>query len=632
MKYVFLDFETYYSKEYSLKKMTPIEYVLDPRFELLGCAVAESVEDSFWVDGPDFGNYLKRLSPWDTCLISHNALFDMCIVAWRFRWLPRLMTDTLGMARATLLHRIKSGSVSLSSVAMTLGIGVKGTTLQKVEGMGYREIVANGHYEELRSYGRNDVELCRDIYLKLHRQLPTSEYLVMDSILRCCINPKFMLDANVLAAHAHQIKVDKDTLLAQVEAFGTNKADFMSNKKFATALCACGVEPPTKTSKLTGDETYAFAKTDQEMIELETHEDPRVQALVAARLGFKSTIEETRTARLQSIANLTIPGKPQGMMPMPIRYAGAHTHRLSGDWQINMQNLPRNSKIRDALVAPPGKKVISCDASQIEARITAWLCGQSNLVEQFRHGEDTYSNFASRIYGRPISRRDSPSERFVGKQAILGLGFGMGAARFEHQVNSDSHKQGLDVDVDVDFEFAQEVVDKFRQEFPNIPAAWAVLSDALTDMMKPECNISFGPVLLRYQHILLPNGLKIHYHKLRVGGEKGKGGIVYDYGRETRKLFGGKVLENIVQALARTHTLSDALLNLRNKLFDYDVELAHTVHDELVYVVPVNDVEVVAQLVYKEMRRSPHWAPDLPLDAEVKVGSSYGALVPYSVG
>jgi DNA polymerase I-like protein with 3'-5' exonuclease and polymerase domains len=624
MKYVFLDFETYYSKEYSLKKMTPLEYVLDPRFELIGCTVAEGVEDSFWVDGPDFGNFLKMLNPWDTCLVSHNALFDMCIVAWKYGWLPRLMTDTLGMARATLLHRIKSGSVSLSSVAMTLGIGVKGDALQKVEGMGYREIVANGHFEELRNYGRNDLELCRDIYIKLHRQLPASEYLVMDSIFRCCINPKFMLDANVLAAHAHQIKVDKDTLLAQVEAYGTSKADFMSNEKFATALRTFGVDPPTKTSKLTGDETYAFAKTDQEMIELETHEDPRVQALVAARLGFKSTIEETRTARLQSIANLTIPGKPQGMMPMPIRYAGAHTHRLSGDWQINMQNLPRNSKIRDALVAPSGHKVISCDASQIEARITAWLCGQSNLIDQFRQGADTYSNFASKIYGRPITRRDNPTERFVGKQAILGLGFGMGASRFEHQVKSDSHKQGLQVEVD--FKFAQDVVDKFRQEFPSIPAAWAVLSDALTDMMKPECNISFGPVLLRYQHILLPNGLKIHYHKLRVDGEKGKGGIVYDYGREVRKLFGGKVLENIVQALARTHTLSDALLALRTRLFEYDIELAHTVHDELVYVVPEEYVHIVAPIVQEEMSRSPSWAPDIPLNAEVKVGKNYGEL------
>src|SRR3954467_11174289 len=216
MKYVFLDFETYYSKEYSLKKMTPAEYILDPRFELIGCAVAEGTLPSFWVDGPDFANYLKTLNSWDTCLISHNSLFDMCIVAWRYGWLPRLMTDTLGMARATLLHRIKSGSVSLSSVAMTLGIGVKGTTLQKVKGMGYREIVANGYYEELRSYGRNDVELCRDIYIKLHRQLPASEYLVMDSILRCCICPKFMLDTNVLAAHAHEIKVGKISLLANV--------------------------------------------------------------------------------------------------------------------------------------------------------------------------------------------------------------------------------------------------------------------------------------------------------------------------------------------------------------------------------------------------------------------------------
>ena len=120
-------------------------------------------------------------------------------------------------------------------------------------------------------------------------------------------------------------------------------------------------------------------------------------------------------------------------MPVPFKYSGAHTHRFSGDWSINLQNLPRDSELRKALRAPKGKVVVAVDTSQIEARINAMLSGQKDLVDAFREGRDVYCEFATVIYGRQITKADKV-ERFVGKTAVLSLGYGSGAAAFPEHV------------------------------------------------------------------------------------------------------------------------------------------------------------------------------------------------------
>jgi hypothetical protein len=415
--------------------------------------------------------------------------------------------------------------------------------------------------------------------------------------------------------HLHIIQQAKTDAPAEVyAAFGIeSKFELQSAERFATALRGFGIEPPMKISKQTGKETYAFAKTDPGMMVLEYDENPDVQALVAARLGVKSTIEETRTQRLLNISRLTT------KMPIPLKYGGAHTHRLSGDWRLNMQNLPRGSVMRDALKAPANHKVVTCDAAQIEAtNYSTSLWRTVTFSTNSRNGDDTYSIFASEVYGREINKHENPAERFVGKQAILGLGFGMGAARFYTQIKSDSHKQGIKININENE--ATRIVNVFRKKHPKFrDNGWNKLTDGLTAMASPGESVTFGPVRLEYQHIVLPNGLDLYYNNLRSTDD----GWVYEYGRETRKLFGGKVLENIVQALARI-IVFDAMVRLRKLLKVYDVQMAHTVHDELVYIVPDELVNVVKQIVLEEMVRPPKWMADLPLAAEVGVGQTYG--------
>ena len=619
MKTIVVDVESFYSNEYSLRKVTPVEYVLDHRWETIGWAVKDGDEPAVWMTDPEFRDYLSRL-PEKVAVVSHNALFDMSVLAWRYNYVPHLMIDTLGMARAWLGHACKS--LSLSSVAMHLGLGVKGDTVHKVAGMNLAAIKQAGIYEDYAAYSANDAELCWAIYRKLMADgFPANELAVMDTVIRCAVQPKFVLDQTLLAEHLHNIMTMKQELLARCGM--TSRDDLMSNDKFAEALRNLGVEPPTKISLTTGKEAYAFSKTDPEFLELEEHDDPAVGALVSARLGVKSTIEETRTQRLMNIARLTWPGNQHsGSMPMPLRYSGAHTHRLSGDWKLNMQNLPSrgNNKIRSAIKAPPGHQVLACDASQIEARIAAWFCGQLNMVDAFANGEDIYSQFASTVFGYPVNKKTNPVERFIGKTAILGLQYGLGWEKFQKTVALQSKAQ-VGKEIKLSDEEAAKVVRLYRTTYGSIPSMWNQLGGIIPRMTSAGFGMLLEPVMFEHEKVKLPSGLYLHYHKLN----NRNGQWWFEYGGKPKYIYGGKMLENIVQSLARICVM-DAAVRIRRRFtaLGMDVRLNLQVHDELVYVVADSLAETAESIVMEEMRRRPEWGQDIPLDAESGLGPSYG--------
>jgi len=280
MKTIFLDFESYYDKEYSLKKMTPVEYILDPRFEAIGCAVKESLEGAaYWVEGPELPKLFASFDPGATLTVTHNALFDNCIMAWKYDFVPKLMACTLGMSRACLGHELRYHS--LAKVGEHLGIGHKGDAVLKAIGMNLASLKAvPSFYDEYIRYALNDVNICAGIYDRLFvsRRFPMSELVVMDTVLRCAISPKFKIDPGELDAHYHTVVQRKNQLLATAMLCGADgRSDLMSNNKFAELLVTHGVIPPRKISKLTGQLQYAFAKTDPEMVELEEHENPAAQ-------------------------------------------------------------------------------------------------------------------------------------------------------------------------------------------------------------------------------------------------------------------------------------------------------------------------------------------------------------------
>jgi DNA polymerase len=271
------------------------------------------------------------------------------------------------MARAT--DGLEVGN-SLAKIVQRYNLGQKGTEVVDAKGKRRESFSA----EELHAYGQycvNDVELTYKLFHILAQRFSKSELQLISLTIKMFSEPVLVLNTPLLEQHLMQVKNRKEILL---EACMTDKETLMSNPKFAELLISIGVEPPMKESPANGKQTYAFAKNDEGFKELAQHSDERVQTLVSARLGIKSTLEETRTQRFINISF-------RGQMPVPLRYYAAHTGRWGGDDKLNLQNLPRKGKLKSSITAPLGFVLIDADSSQIEARTVAWLSGQQDLVD-----------------------------------------------------------------------------------------------------------------------------------------------------------------------------------------------------------------------------------------------------------
>lgn len=641
MQYLFLDFETYYDDVYTLRKMTPLEYALDPRFEAIGCAFADVDGQNWWVDGPDLPDFFDRTDWRGIFAVSHNALFDMVVLATRYGAVPAMYGDTLGMARNQLAHKLPS--FSLEKLVEYYGMPPKHTdTLAAMKGVNFQMLQANpGLHAAEKAYGCDDVMKCREIFGRLIAGgFPPGELDIVDLVVRMAAVPQLELDQTVLAEHLAAVKADKQALLAAVgNDFEAIKTQLMSDRLLAVILWRLGVkELPRKISKTTGLEQLAFAKTDKAFTALLEHPNPRVQAYVAARLGHKSTLEESRTERLLSIAQMS------DKAPVPLRYSGAHTHRFSGDWKINLQNLPNNSRLRQAFRALNGRKVVSIDASQIEARLNAVLSGQNDLVDDFRRGVDVYSKFAEEdIYHYPVDKAKKV-ERFVGKQGILSLGYGASPPVFQNmvRVKSDPAKPIILQDSE-----AISIVYLYRARFKRIVENWRyagnvvmprlAFGDSLSDSLVRETVdgitggdgsnpslVPWGPLVIKQNRIVLPNGNCLYYPDLHREQTADGPRWVYKRANQIVHLYGAKLVENVIQALSFVH-----IMDVAKRVYAHTNGMfwpAHQVHDELIYVVQDELANEIGELVAKEMSVAPWWMPTAPLAAEWRTGDSYGDL------
>ena len=537
-------------------------------------------------------------------VLAHNTLFDGAILSWIFDIHPRVWLDTLCVSRA--VHGVEVGG-SLKVLAERYGLGSKGTEVLNALGKRRRDFTD----QELASYGDyciNDVQLTYKLFARMGKQFPRQELKIIDLTLRMFIEPLLDLDLGLLEQHLEDTKDIKEKLLIAAEA---DKKSLMSNAKFAELLEGVGVVLPMKISPTTGKETYAFAKTDEGFKALLEHEDVRVQTLVNARLGNKSTLEETRTQRFIDICK-------RGLLPVPIRYYAAKTGRWGGTDKINLQNLPSrgpNGKVlKRSIIAPEGYVIIDCDSSQIEARVLAWLAGQDDLTEAFRVGDDVYKNMAMSIYGCASPDEVTKDQRFVGKTTILGAGYGMGAPRFKDQLSS----LGFTIELDE----ARRVINVYRETNYCITTLWRDASYTIENMAKgnkTELGLSgVIEVLPEKNAILLPSGLLMRYDDLQ--GAQGEKGMEYTYRtrRGRTRIYGGKLIENVCQAIARC-IIGEQMLKINKR---YPVVM--TVHDSVGCCVQ-EEHEVEARAYMEEsMRWLPNWANGLPIDCESGVGNSYG--------
>ena len=607
MKIITIDFETYYGKDLGFKTHTTEEYVRDDKFEVIGVGVKVDEEETKWHSG-DYKTLKKELEEYDfgnSLVLAHNTQFDGAVLHWHFGIRPRGYLDTLCMARA--IHGVDVGG-SLKVLAERYEIGQKGTEVDDAKGKRRLDFTD----EDLASYGeycRNDVELTWHLFqIFMNKGFPPKELKVINTTLKMFIEPKLELNLPLLEQHLEDVKDKKEALL---NACVADKDTLMSNDKFAELLKSLGVDPPTKESPRTKKQAWAFAKTDEEFKQLASHPDPRVQALVSARLGTKTTLEETRTQRFIDIAK-------RGKLPVPIKYYAAHTGRWGGDDKINLQNLPsrgnNKNKLKKAIVPPDGYVIIDCDSSQIEARTVAWLAEQNDLVDAFEKGDDVYKTMASAIYDKSVEQI-SKEERFVGKTTILGCGYGMGAEKFRAQLKTFG--------TEIDDAEARNIINIYRTTYPNIVTLWGNAQSCIKNILSNKAGnlgrkgaVEFDPV---EKGFLLPSGLWQRYEGLEcITDADNKTQYQYKTRKGNIKIYGGKVIENLCQGIARC-VIAEQMLKVGIK---YPVVL--TVHDAVACIAPKEEAKEAQEYVEKCMRWRPEWASDLPLNCESGIGESYG--------
>lgn len=610
-----VDFETYYDNEYSLFKMSTWDYITDPRFEVIGVSVKINDAPAVPFTGSfvETHAFLSQFNWNESAGLGHNAAFDLAVLRWKFGISTKRRLDTWSMCNA--LHG-SAESCSLANMARKYNVGEKGHERETAKG----KRRADFSHEEMNAYmtyccGDSDLtyELFRAV---LAAGFPLPELRVIDWTMRCYVEPRLQVNHDLLATELSDVRKRKAAALKASEV--TDLADLRKDEFLADLLRSLGVEPPMKTTPK-GNVKYAFAKADVAFLELREHENDIVSAIVDARLEAKSSIEETRLASLIQIAEKV----PLGL-PFPLTYFGASTGRWSAWDDINMQNLPKKGRIREGVTAPPGKKILAADLSQIELRILAWASGQQNTLDELRDGKDTYSLMAGRIYGRLINKKTDPTERFVGKSATLGCGFGCGWKKFKGMVLADAKKYGIVLD-DTSDTFFERVVNTYREANPMVRRFWKEAEVAINHML-----VGGSGYIGKYRYVgnkvYLPRGIPLTFTNLRreFDPRTGRNEVMYDRynpnkGRTaTVKLWYGLLVENIVQATAR-----DVFVNCLHNCESGGYYAVGSVHDELLFLVSENEVETAMKELYRLMCIPPDWLDNCPLDSELNFGDNY---------
>lgn len=606
MNLMTIDFETYFDSEYTLTKMTTEEYIRDQRFKVHMCGAKIG-------DGPaELGaeawlhTHPKSLAN-NFAFICHHSHFDGLILAHHYGIRPAFWFDTLSMARLVFPH---AKSHSLDALATMLGIGKKDMPYNDFRGV--RDL-STELYSRVAAGCAVDVELTYQIFTKLIPHVPKDELRLIDATVRMFTEPTLQLDRPRMEWYAQALAKKKGDLLARLEV---SAKQLGSNDKFAELLVAMGEDPELKAGK--NGPIYAFAKNDDYMRTLLASDNEELAMLAEARIDTKSTGSQSRAQRL---LNMDV----RGALCVYLNYAGAHTLRDSGGDSMNFQNMKRidfddkgvplegleqRGHIRLSILAPEGYQVVVADLSQIECRLLNWMAGQQDVLDKFAAKIDIYSQLASMFYGREITKKDK-AERGTGKQLELSCGYGAGGATIVVTA-----KLGIyGPPVTLTQEQGKMARDLYRTTHPHVKSLWAYAGKVvLPALLAGNSDFMWGPLRVYHGRIYGPGGTWLDYTNLRFG--------IYREGQEKpefytisrhggmKKMYGAKLVENIIQYLARLVMMGNAL-----SIGERYRTVLRT-HDEVVYLAPTVGAPEALEYGLTIMKTPPAWCHGIPLDAE----------------
>ncbi len=554
------------------------------------------------------------------------------------------------------------------------------SAVEDMKSIHFKELFVNKSlWKQSTEYCRDDVEEMLGIFKTMHARYPKDEIELIHLTNRMFNEPTLKVNIPRVQKELERELAEREALLLNVinprdydaeekvllktkveRALEGKERDMLiakrvigSNERFAALLRAEGIDPPVKISpawiKKDADDrddadkwAFAFAKDDIDFVTMPDNVEQlgvgldlnkkadirklvarqtRLRHLVDTRLAVKSTTNITRAERfLKAGAN--------GMsLPCGYAYARAHTLRWGGNNKMNMQNLTRGGELRQSIEAPPGYVVGVADSGQIEARVNGMLWGQTDLLDAFRaadewdkskgvaHGNDrdAYCKFADVVYGREITTEDK-MERFVGKVCVLGLGFQMGAPKLQMTLAKGA-LGGPPVYFELDK--CQIIISAYRRKNHRIANGWQICKGIIEDMAA-GVEGSHGPISWVKETVYLPNGLTLRYPDLRKRtGDKGWDEWTYQAKDQRKKLYGGLLCENIVQALARI-IIGEQMLAV-----DKVARVVMTTHDEIVTLIKKRIAETTMQRIFKIMRTPPKWWPGIPLNVEGGFAENY---------
>ena len=431
-------------------------------------------------------------------------------------------------------------------------------------------------------------------------------------------------------------------LVANAERFDTEYKAILAHQ----AKTLTGLDNPNSPAQLkryladmTGSEVETLNKKVLADLKDQLAEYPDAQELIELRQDMAKTSSKKYTAMLKCVCE---DGRIHGLLQF---YGAARTGRWAGRL-VQVQNLPQNhlvsldyarslvkrgdleeftdnysnpthvlsELIRTSFIAAPGHTFHVCDFSAIEARVIAWLAGENWVLDVFREGGDIYCRTASKMFGVPVEKHGANAElRQKGKIAVLALGYGGGVSALEAMGGA---RLGLSEDEE------KEIVKLWRGSNDNIVKLWATLEAAAVKAIRTgeDVRVNRGIVVGRKWGMLtitLPSGRTLCYPRVSIGIERNDGWrgdheiIEYEGTNQTTKkwgkirTYGGKLTENVVQAIARD-ILGIVILRAR----EAGLPVVFHIHDEIIVeAAPGQTLEQVEALFSKPIS----WCTDLPL-------------------
>jgi DNA polymerase len=596
--------------------------------------------------------------------------FDGYILGRAFAHFPCWPICTIALARWHGTSRL--AGQGLASLAKFYNLSNKGTFLADMTGKHVEDLSAQERKNYLE-YCKQDVKLTMELF----REMCQVDWDVLAFIalsMKFYTNPKLELDSVLLEEYLAQAYADQEAdwhKLQEIFQIGS-KEEFMtllrSPKKFPAMLESLGVPVPTKISKAPtklGQATPALSRTDPDFLALAQRDD-EVGLLCRMRLEHNSSIAISRAKTLLDISKRTrwLPVPLSPFQALSGRYTSSATDSKSAG--TNLQGLPKRTtqgtqtirgyEIRKAIKAP--QQLINCrtdefedfvlvagDSGQIEARMLAWVSGQEDLIQIFKDGGDPYSEMASAIWQLPAKdiyagAKGDDKQMFhyrdIGKRLILGGGYGMSGRKFGQMLIH--HNIKLSPDADTHERIAYTYIQTYRERWPMITRFWKrcerFISQLHTDYHKPVeegfykfplggTGIRFcgqyrlGPGDLYAPAILLPNGYPLIYPDLSYGSDGYEYKVWYGSKSYTNKLYGSLLTAHLIQGT------SFALLWWQACRIAERLRLVSNTHDCWIAMVLAHKAEEASEYMYKCLTMRPRWIGDIPLTAEVKIGTNY---------